>query len=207
MQIHLTSGILVELVGQEIIAASPHGQSFRLVGDSADIVARLSSTASSNVAHTAVVQELLDAGIITSDDERAVIPRRHLLGAGAAGALAGITMLTLPTAALASSTKTVQLYYRGFPSNQNPTGFTGFAFFKSELPTLVAGATVSSSDGTTTYSVTGNGSGYTYWFLNDLPTPDGDAILAYLLTSPPPEWTLTNGSTVITGLVAIPFPE
>jgi hypothetical protein len=96
--VKLADGIFVEQLGGEVLVFITSGDVARLTGDAADIVLGLQAGRPVDLNHP-MASDLVDRRIL-------VVPglsRRGLITAGAAGAVAGITMVAMPGAAMASS--------------------------------------------------------------------------------------------------------
>ena len=112
-RIRVASGIIYEVMANEIIVHvrtkpdSPAPTVMRLAGDSADIFLRAVGGDDCLNSDSPHVSYLLDLGLLVTDDTP-VVTRRTALTAGAVGVGAGIALLALPQAAVASSAQDLQ---------------------------------------------------------------------------------------------------
>lgn len=112
-RVRLAPGITYEVLAREVIVhvrTQPHSSAstvVRLGGDSADLFLLAAEGSGGVSADSRYLPDLLDLGLLVTADTP-VITRRSVLTAGAVGAGAGIALLALPQAALASSVQDLQ---------------------------------------------------------------------------------------------------
>jgi hypothetical protein len=97
-------GVVIEPVGDDVVALLPHSEVITLTGLAADAMIRLLSGQRLD-ASDQVVQELLRAGVV---EESGGVTRRHVVRLGAVAAGAGVASLALPSVAQASSVVTLE---------------------------------------------------------------------------------------------------
>lgn len=98
--IDLTTGVLVERVGNEFLVVVPGSlETVKLSGKVAKALQNAQAGHPVDV-HSPAVSQLIELGVV---DGQSRLSRRGLLRAGAIGAGAGIAVLTMPGAAMASS--------------------------------------------------------------------------------------------------------
>jgi len=95
----VTSGVLVERVGDDVMVVVPGNNDFiKLSGEAADVLLRVQAGHTMLGSET-VLSELEELGVVTG----AGMSRRGLIKAGAIGAGTGIAVMAMPSVAAASS--------------------------------------------------------------------------------------------------------
>ena len=148
----LASGVVLEQLAGEVLVVVPGNDVVRLSGAPADLVLDLQAGKQVDSSHPSV-SDLAQLGVVTVSG----LSRRSLLKAGAIGAGAGITVLSMPNVAAASSPSTSTsspststssinwIEIRGFSDPYGgPWGFEiqnnrGFSGMVDELPLLSPG--------------------------------------------------------------------
>jgi len=101
----IAPGVIVENIGDDVVVMVPGStEVIRLSGDGAQLVRALRD--GHPVVPTQTVTELVNRGILVSPTG---MSRRGLIKAGAIGAGAGITVMAMPNAAVASSIQFIDL--------------------------------------------------------------------------------------------------
>lgn len=141
----LASGVVLEQLAGEVLVVVPGNDVVRLSGAPADLVLDLQAGKHVDSSHPSV-SNLAQLGIVTVSG----LSRRSLLKAGAIGAGAGITVLSMPSVAAASSPSTstssinwIEIRGFSFPFG-GPWGFEiqnniGFDGVQNNLPLLSPG--------------------------------------------------------------------
>lgn len=105
-RLRIADGVIIEDLGDEVLLTAPgSGQAIRVSAEGREVIDSVRSGVAVDSGRP-IVAQLVDAGVLTSS---AVISRRGLVRVGAVGAVAGVGVFAMPTAALASSSQSVAL--------------------------------------------------------------------------------------------------